>query len=457
MADRFNYSDEGSSVAAATVRVGSREPLLEVPRESGCSRRRLRLPALILAAALPLLTLSKTRGEDQAVYRYESYAEDHGRISIATHSALFEKKLSNVLSVKGEYVYDSISGATPSGGPTVDQIKNRDPFSFPATATGSVVGMKTLLNGDIRRAGSGELGIKLGNHRFAPQFSYSEESDYLSRGYGLNYSWDFNEKNTTLNAGWAHTYDSIPSSPGFMARFKDTQHKTADDFFVGVNQLLGPKTVLTFNVSYGNSYGYLSDPYKGVLFQDYQQSNVDPNLFTLEEDTRPRHKHKYVGYTSLTQYITPLHASVEGSYRLYYDSFGILAHTIGVSWHQKVGKFLTLSPSFRFYHQSAADFYYANGVPGDLSLYNADPTIPIFGGPNDGLPNPAPPAAYSSDYRLSEMNSYTYGIHALVKLHEHFGIDLGYQRYSMEGLDGVTSVSAYPEAHIVTLGARVWF
>jgi hypothetical protein len=126
-----------------------------------------------------------------------------------------------------------------------------------------------------------------------------------------------------------------------------------------------------------------------------------------------------------------------------------LAHTVTASWHQKIGRHIVLTPSFRFYEQSAARFYAAS-FPGDPSL-NVGDLLP------DGSLNPAPPEFYSADYRLSRMQTFTYGIKAMIKIHKNFTIDAGYQRYLMEGLDGITSPSAYPKAHIFTLGARIWF
>jgi hypothetical protein len=37
------------------------------------------------------------------------------------------------------------------------------------------------------------------------------------------------------------------------------------------------------------------------------------------------------------------------------------------------------------------------------------------------------------------------------------GLDLGYERYVMYGLDGITDASAYPSANVFTIGARIWF
>ena len=38
------------------------------------------------------------------------------------------------------------------------------------------------------------------------------------------------------------------------------------------------------------------------------------------------------------------------------------------------------------------------------------------------------------------------------RIHENLSLEAAYKRYEMVGLDGVTLASAYPSAHIVTLG-----
>ena len=130
---------------------------------------------------------------------------------------------------------------------------------------------------------------------------------------------------------------------------------------------------------------------------------------------------------------------MEASYRYYQDTYGIAAHTIQLAWHQKIGTFLQISPVFRYYRQSAASFY-AIHFPGDF-VY--DPA--------------AIPANYSSDYRLSTMETFNAGVEMSARVRPWLTIDLAYKRYEMYGLDGVTSPSAYPKANIVTVGARLWF
>lgn len=391
-----------------------------------------RAAAVGLAFALYLLQVNRALAQNHVDYRFESYQEDGHRMSIDTQSFLFEVKPAPWVSILGEAVYDAISGATPTGGPPATDIHIPFPPPGPYNSTVPLVHMH-----DRRFAGNIEPTFSFGPHHISPQFSYSQESDYISYGAALNYSLDLNAKNTALNLGWSHDFDTVLATPfTYILKKRD---KDTDDFLVGVNQLLSPKTVLTVDFTYRNSHGYEDDPYRGVFFNGYPQADLNhPILF---EEHRPNFRHAYIGYASLLQYITPLHGGVEGSYRFYDDSFGIRAHTIALSWHQKIGQMFLVSPVFRYYRQTAADFY--------GTQFAGDPS-------NPGNPIPIP-SYYSADYRLSRMETFTYGIEISARLLNWLTLDVGYKRYEMRGLDGVTSQSAYPQANIVTVGARLWF
>jgi hypothetical protein len=361
----------------------------------------------------------QSRAEDHADYKYEDYKEEHGRIHIRTHSALFEKSFGTILTASGHFVYDGISGATPTGGP-------------PPPGSTQV---PTATIDDIRRAGNLEASVHLGITTTTPQVAYSLENDYESIGVALNHSIDLFEKNTTITLGVSHDFDTI--MPKFWGGRKE--HKDSTDFLLGVTQVLGPKTLLSANLTLGTSSGFLSDPYKGFRFDDY------PDPTTLFPEKRPGHKTKQIFFLSLSQFIDPVNASGEVSYRFYHDSFGIVGHTASIAWFQKLGRNVVLSPMFRYYYQTAADFY-AIRLPGDPSIPPDDPffTVPV-------------PEFYSSDYRLSELRSVTCGLSATIILKQTVYLDAAYKRYEMAGLDGATSASNYPEANIFTVGIRLWF
>ena len=386
---------------------------------------RRRSIALTLAFLLLIAHLQRARAENHADYRYEDYKEDDARMHIRTHAVAFGFKINSQVEVDGEIVHDAVSGATPTG-------------ALPTPGTRNWL---QEIHPDTRNAGSLSTPITWGHNTTTPQIAYSLENDYESFGYALNHSIDFNEKNTTLNLGLAYTHDIISAE----TLGGNEPHKDAGDFLIGVTQLLGPKTFLTANFTVGTAHGYLNDPYKAVHIPYYPDPlNPDPTAVTFGE-SRPRERNKQIGYLSLTHFVTPLNGSVEASYRLYHDSYGILSHTLSLSWYQKVGKHLIFSPMFRFVDQSAADFYMTQ-LPGDYTLN--DPNDPFY----------APlPQYYSSDYRLAALQTYTYGISATVKIADRFSIDLSYKRYAMFGKDEVTSGALFPQANVFSIGGRIWF
>lgn len=373
------------------------------------------LPSALLAGMILRLWASqKAAAEGRVATKYENYHEEHGRIEVGTFGLMVESSLLSSLTAKGEFVYDTISGATPTGGP-------------PSPGSDEV---PLAQMDDIRRAGVFELKQRWGRQVFAPQVAYSTESDYESLGLALNYSLDFNQKNTTLLAGVARNFDRILPGHSFLTESRD---KDTLDLMLGVSQLLGPNTVLTANFTLGFADGYLSDPYKGVRFEYY------PFFEAIFPEKRPESRDRQIGNLSLTQFVAPANASAELSYRVSHDSFGILSHTAALDWHQKLGKFFVLTPFARYYLQSAADFY-GLSFPGDPSLSLDDV-----------------PENYSSDYRLSKLTSWTYGINLAFRFEDRFSVDAGFKRYEMHGRDSVTSASAYPAANIFSLGLSVWF
>ena len=55
------------------------------------------------------------------------------------------------------------------------------------------------------------------------------------------------------------------------------------------------------------------------------------------------------------------------------------------------------------------------------------------------------------------METFTYGAEVSARVLSWLTLNLGFKRYEMMGLDGVTSPSAYAHASILTVGSRVWF
>jgi hypothetical protein len=371
---------------------------------------------LLLALLLFLLGRARAGAEDYFDYRFEYYAEEKERIQVRTHTGLFEQAATPWLTLRGSVVYDGISGATPRGGPP--------PAGSHQVALDSI--------NEDRYGGTLETDLKSGRHTLRPGLALSYESDYESVAPSLNYLLDFNQRNTTLQLGVAHNFDRLT---GGTYLGPDTEQKDSTDFLAGLTQVLTASTLFNATLTFGTAEGYLSDPYKGFRFTGYP----DPDALFPEQ--RPGHRTKQIVSVSLNQFLEGLQGSPELIYRFYHDSFGVFAHTGTLEWFQKIGKHLVVSPLFRFYQQSAADFYRLS--------FDADPSDPS--NPNNALI----PRSYSSDYRLSKLRTLTYGLRATLRVRTWLSLEAAYKRYEMRGLDGRTAASNYPEANVWTLGLRL--
>jgi hypothetical protein len=377
-----------------------------------------RLPLGVLLSGLLLAAPRPARAEDSISYKYEDYREASGRIAVQTQAADLETDLGTDMHFQVEGVTDAIAGATPNG--------------QPAPAGSNQVPLSEME--DHRKAWNADLARQFSRVNVSVGVANSRESDYVSTGWSLNTLTDFNQKNTTLLAGVAGTSDLVKTF--FQAPYAN---KWTNDVILGVTQLLDPLTTVTFNVSGSRATGFLADPYKLV------QKNIQvlPGIFLLSTfgENRPDERNKWTAFASVNRAFPELQGALEGSYRFYHDTFGTDANTLDVSWLQKIGNRFVLTPHFRFYQQTAADFYY----------YNLDQAgiTPFAGRPRSQGP------FYSSDYRLSAFDSYTYGLTGTWTMTDHVQLNAAVEGYDMRGRDGVTPQSAYCRATIVTGGLKL--
>ncbi|MDR3416401.1 MAG: DUF3570 domain-containing protein [Nevskia sp.] len=239
------------------------------------------------------------------------------------------------------------------------------------------------------------------NRRFEPVTAsllagYSHERDYSSANGGMEGSWDFNDKLTTLSGGAGYTGDQVNPTEGQSSRFPTRiKHATAYEInsFVGVSQVLTRETEVQTSLSYTYQNGYLSDPYKLVYVGGITAA-----------DNRPANRHKLAWTTRLRQDVPLLDASVHLDYRYFRDDWGVVAHTVDLAWYQTLPDSWAVVPRLRWYSQSQANFYqpYYNAARGD--------------------------GYYSSDYRLSPFGSLSESL-AVYKRLGSWNLSLRYEHY----------------------------
>jgi Protein of unknown function (DUF3570) len=372
--------------------------------------------ALLVLALAIIMPRPTAKAENSVSYIYENYREEDGRITVVTESGSVNQDVGPNGHIQLSGTLDAVAGATPTGRAAPD-------------------GSSQVPLAEIesrRKAWNGDYSQQIQNFNIDAAFSESRESDYVSWGWAVNTLTDFNEKNTTVRLGVAGTYDRVEVifGPGYLP-------KHSNDAILGVTQLLSPTTFVTVNLSLGRSTGYLSEPYKIVE----EAVQIFPGVFLDEEfgENTPNARNRATLFVSLNHSFSAVHAAVEGSYRFYADSFGIVAHTAQLTWLQHLGSKVILAPFVRFYTQTSARFYY----------YDINQTsIPLFRMPFGVAPY------YSADFRLSAEDTTSYGLKATWKVSGWMHLDASYERYAMRGRDSITPASAYPTAGISTVGVK---
>ncbi|MEI6715936.1 MAG: DUF3570 domain-containing protein [Verrucomicrobiota bacterium] len=366
------------------------------------SARLSRLRLWAMASVVYGMVNGSLRAESFFESRYQYYQEEQHRIRVDSNYSLFSLDLKDSVVIDGSFLYSTISGASPIG--------------FPPFVKGSGVFVARVK--DERTAFTLGVTKPIADHALKAGISYSYESDYTSLGYSLQDTISFNQKNTELVLGMAFTDDVVGANGSSLA-----SKKRSYDVVIGVNQVLTPTDLLSFNVTLGWRQGYLNDPYKAVLL----------NSSTAQNDLRPERKFEQLALLQWTHYLKSLGASVESSYRFGRNDWGSCSHTAQLAVHKKLfHNRVVLSPSFRYYRQTAADFY----------------ATEFFGNPS----------YCSSDYRLSAEETFSLGMQMRwYAIRERLALDIGYERYVTRGLDGKTSQSAYPSANSVTVGVHYQF
>ena len=377
-------------------------------------------PHRLLASFITVAATHLAQAEDSVTVKAQSWQEDDKRVRVDSQYALLQTDLTTETRLKIMGLVDTITGATPTG--------------EKSAAPGAPVPLSEM--DDRREAWDANLAYQFPRVNVSAGCGVSRESDYVSHGYALNTLTDFNQKNTLLLVGWGHADDRV------VERFWSAdREKTGDDFIVGITQLLSPVLSVTANLSCGRATGFLADPYKIV---STTRLDLDPGTYYTVPENRPDEKDKVSLFLGAVRHFDPVDGAIDASYRFYHDSFGIDAHTVDLKWVQRLGPRWMLEPSVRFHHQSAADFYHAD-LDADGVVVSLDPSLET---------GTARVPYYSSDYRLSRMETTTLGLKAAYALNDHVSIDFAYERYLMRGLDDATPRGAYADADVFTVGMK---
>jgi hypothetical protein len=202
----------------------------------------------------------------------------------------------------------------------------------------------------------------------------------------IGYARDFNDKNTTVSAGLNFEHDTSKPYFGTPRPFTEmsgvskggNRTKNVVDFVGGVTQVMNRYWLAQINYSLGDTSGYQTDPYRVISVVDGVSGAPVKYLYESRPGSRIRQS-LYLGNK-----IALWGTVADVSARLYHDSWGINAETLEVAERIPLTSFLYVEPSYRYYHQTKANFFHDYLIDGQA------------------LPNYA-----SSDSRLGTFNANT--------------------------------------------------
>lgn len=353
---------------------------------------------------------------------YQTYDESGGRMFVESYYYRGEMFFSEDTSFRFQFLRDAIAGATAWG-------------ALPGGTQPFLVELEDVRNGVLAA-----LSQQIGDHRVELELSHSRESDYLSQGLSLSDKWELNQKNTTLSFGLNFLNDTI-SVIG-----TDDQNKKSYDLFFGFSQVLDRDTLLSANLTLGYAEGYLNDQYK--VIQRDELRNI-PGVGSIPvsavyRENRPSSRVRGVFQLQGTRFIDKAHAALDAVVRLSQDDYGVFSQSFQIEWRQGLFEKFEITPFFRYYQQTAADFFHQSLNEVNIGTPQQFPT---GSGPN-----------YSADYRLSSLATLSLGVKARWRFSENMALSLAYENYDMSGAgSNQAPAEAYVTAAMWTFGLNLTF
>jgi len=332
----------------------------------------------LLASALALSGLgqkvaAQTLEDEQVNYRYSKYDEDAlpdglvqsgdpARYQIETHQFRLVKSIGDRYSLTFNAVHETMSGSSPW-------------FVLPG-ANGTPV---QILSGatieDKRDEFRGKLTRLAENGKWSLELGVSDEDDYQAKSLSLAREIENEDKSRTWALSGSISLDDIDPTDALLFDRVESAEKDSFSIYGGLTQVINRDTLLQVGLNVSKHDGFLSDPYKRVFVEN-----------TIRNDNRPGSRTQYAASARLRHYLNSVKAALHVNYRYYLDDWSVEAHTLDISWNQKLPSGWRLSPAIRYHSQESASFY-----------------SPFFtDSPANGF--------YSSDYRLATYGALSYRI-----------------------------------------------
>jgi hypothetical protein len=284
----------------------------------GQARTLVPMLALSLAAQT---AVSGVLPEDRADVLYHYY--DGGGVQIDGPSVLVRKKVMQDFSVYGNYYVDTVSSAS------IDVVTTASPYDEER--------IEKTIGVDYLR----------GDTLLSLAFTNSDEDDYTADTLNFGISQDVFGGLTTIRMSYGHGSDEVGRNGDDL--FEDEAERR--NYRLGISQVITRNMLLAIDYEAIADEGFLNNPYRSVRYLDPD----NPAGFSYQPEVYPNTRASNA-VAVRSRYFLPYRAALHGAYRFFSDDWEIDAHTAELGYTQPWHAY-TFDIGYRFYTQTAADFY----------------------------------------------------------------------------------------------------
>lgn len=322
----------------------------------------------------------------------------------ATYVISIPLSADNVLTVNA-----GISAYTSASSSNVDPFDKGTPDAFQASSGASGADTWTSLSANYSHSSDDRNTILTANA------SVANEYDYFSLGAGGSVTKLFNQKNTelSLNANvfidsWStiapvelrpfgegenglnnslFTSNTITGNANYNPIFNKLKTRGRNTYAAGLgfSQILHKNIQGSLALDVIQQQGQLATPFQRVNFGDVADSFIGNFQLADANELLPGSRTKIALGGRLNWYLNEF-LVLRTYYRYYTDNWGVDSHTASLELPIKVSRIFTVYPSFRYYNQTAADYF----NPHEVALSTDE--------------------FYTSDYDLSKFSANQLGI-----------------------------------------------
>lgn len=298
-------------------------------------RKHNKLISCIVAPILLSWTSASSFAQDGEQMGFTTYYfSDSGDNSVITTSFKLAKRLLEQTMVLIDIELDNVTVPPVTAVTGATRPQRRKSEAFEKSRGQIIAGVEQAIGQSTSVAGN---------------FYRSQEVDYASNAAIATLSQELFEKNTTLTLRGQYNADLV-------GKITDTgelvnQRKKLLTGVASISQLLTPNTVMDLNYDMVYSWGFQSDPYRQVKVFDLNGAS------SQTDELHPARRTRHAGTVRLSQMISPIRASLIGSYRYYFDTWKVKSHTGELKLNKYIVNDLILGVDYRYYVQSSAYFY----------------------------------------------------------------------------------------------------